>query len=70
MTYWDGNGFLDLATEMASGQEAVKGYYSNYKLAMALFTARVLDYWEDKLYDVEKKLWEYQNANGGIGQNK
>lgn len=64
--YWDGKGFYDLSTKLASGQEAVKGYYSNYKLATAIATARVLNYWDDRLNEIERKLWEYQNKNGGI----
>lgn len=64
--YWDGKGFLDLAAKLASGTEAVKGHYANYKLALVLFTSRVLNYGDERLNEIEKKLWEYQNKNGGI----
>ncbi len=66
LSYWDGKGFYDLATKVSGGPEAVKGFYSNYKIALVLFTARVLSYQEKSLLDMEEKLWGYQNENGGI----
>ena len=60
---FDGIGFYDKATQD-------DGLYANYKLALCLYTAKVLGLDWDKypaLYVMERRLWEAQdNQTGGI----
>ena len=56
---FDGKGVYDKATE-------VNGYYANYKLALLLYTSRVLGLRIPAYEEIERKLWSMQLSNGGI----
>ena len=59
---FDGIGFYDKATK-------VDGLYANYKLALCIYTAKVLGLSREEypaLDIMERRLWEAQNERGGI----
>ena len=56
---WDGKGIYDLTTQE-------EGKYANYKLALILYTSKILNLTIGNDTQIESKLWSMQQANGGI----
>ena len=54
LSMWDGKGIKDDAAKK----------YANYKLALIMYSSKVLQIEIDK--DLEMKLWSMQQTNGGI----
>ena len=57
LSMWDGKGIKDDAAKK-------DGKYANYKLALIMYSSKVLQIEIDK--DLEMKLWSMQQTNGGI----
>jgi hypothetical protein len=57
LALWDGRGINDDATR-------TDHFYANYKLALLVYTSKVLNMPIDSA--IEQKLWSMQQPNGGI----
>jgi hypothetical protein len=56
---WDGKGINDNATK-------TDGKYANFKLALILYTSKILDVNIENYTQIEDQLWSMQQDNGGI----
>ena len=56
---WDGKGIKDNATKTDE-------VYANFKLALILYTSKILNITIEDYSQIEERLWSMQQENGGI----
>jgi hypothetical protein len=60
VSLWNGKGLDDWSFRI------VDGFYSNQKLALLLYTAKVLGVQSPTFLEIERHLWSMQQIDGGL----